>query len=324
MSNKTFWQRPEGITGILFLLALVGGGGVLLYRFMPMLLALASNTLYLAIILAVLVGLVYLVLDAGMRNLVWYMYKSLMRSITGLFIQINPIAILKSYIKDLEQNLRNLSKQIGKLRGQMRQLKGTMDGNASEIEKNLRLAAQARQGGDDKTLTISSRKAARLQEANGKYQVLFERMEALYRVLSRMYENAEIMLEDTRDSVHIREQEYAAIKASYGAIQSAKSILEGHPDKRAMFDQALEDMADDVSKKVGEMERFMQTSKNLMDSIDLRQGVFEEEGLRMLESWERDTPLLKAPDQPLEKIGLDAPPKVSNKPSGARYDDLFR
>lgn len=318
MSDKTFWQRPEGITGILFLLALVGGGGVLLYRFLPALLALTTNTLYLAIIMAALAGVVYMVLDRKMRNLIWYMYKSLMRSITGLFVQINPIAILKSYIKDLEQNLRNLSKQIGKLRGQMRQLKGTMDSNTSDIEKNLQLAAQAKQGGDEKTLTISSRKAARLQEANGKYQVLFERMETLYRVLSRMYEHSEIMLEDTRDSVHIKEQEYAAIKASYSAIQSAKSVLEGHPDKRALFDRALEDMADDVSKKVGEMERFMQTSKNLMDSIDLRQGVFEEEGLRMLESWERDAPLLKAPEP------LEPPKKVVGKQPDARYDDLFR
>lgn len=55
-----------------------------------------------------------------------------------------------------------------------------------------------------------------------------------------------------------------------------------------MFDQALEAVADDVSQKVGEMERFMELSDNFMKSIDLQNGVFEEEGLKMLEKWETE------------------------------------
>jgi hypothetical protein len=47
---------------------------------------------------------------------------------------------------------------------------------------------------------------------------------------------------------------------------------------------ALEAMAEDVGQKVGEMERFMDVSRNFMDSIDLQNGVFEEEGLAMLEN----------------------------------------
>ena len=45
----------------------------------------------------------------------------------------------------------------------------------------------------------------------------------------------------------------------------------------------LEAIADDVSNKVGEMEQFMSMSENFMQSIDLQNGVFEEEGLKMLE-----------------------------------------
>ena len=40
----------------------------------------------------------------------------------------------------------------------------------------------------------------------------------------------------------------------------------------------LEAVADDVSQKVGEMERFMEMSASFMDSVDLQNGVFEEEG----------------------------------------------
>lgn len=326
MTQKSFWQRPEGITGALLLAGLIGGGLYWLNRLLPTLIELASNTLYLSAMLAALAGVVYVVLDPKMRNLIWYLYKSFTRWITGLFVQIDPISILKSYIGDLEKNLKNLSKQIGALRGQMRQLKGTMDTNNADIQKNLTQANKAKQSGDDKNTALAARKAARLQEANAKYNVLYNKMEVMYRILTRMYENSEIMLEDTRDQVNIKEQEYRAIKASHSAIRSAQSILKGSPDQRAMFDQALESLANDVSSKVGEMERFMDTSRNLMDTIDLQTGVFEEDGLRMLEKWERESPLLATTDPVAkakpESLDISKPPKEPLKDSND-YHQLF-
>ena len=93
---KNFWERPEGVTGGVFMGALLLGGGYLLYKILPTLILLAENTLYLAGILAALAAVIYVVLDPKMRNLVWYMYKAAMRWITGLFVQIDPIGILKS------------------------------------------------------------------------------------------------------------------------------------------------------------------------------------------------------------------------------------
>ena len=315
MEQKSFWQRPEGITGLLFMAAAVIGGGVLLSSLLPTLIVLAQNTLYLADMLAALAVIVYLVLDPKMRNLVWYMYKSVMRAITGMFVKIDPISILKSYIEDLEDTLRSMSKQIGALRGQMRQLKGTMDSNETEIRKNMTIAERAKKQNDDKNVALSARKAGRLQDANAKYEVLYKRMEVLYRILTKMYENSELVLEDTKDQVNLKEQEYKAIAASHSAIRSAMSVISGDPDQRALYDQALEALADDIGQKVGEMERFMDTSKNLMASIDLQNGVFEDEGLQMLEKWESESPLLAPADKagkkaPLEKpLDLNTPPK---------------
>lgn len=310
----------------MFLVALLVGGGVLLNRLLPALIVLASNTLYLAGMLAALAAIVFVVLDPKTRNLVWYLYKSVMRWITGIFVKIDPISILKSYIGDLEETLRKMSRQIGALRGQMRQLKGTMDTNTADIQKNMAVAEQAKKKNDEKNTTLAVRKAGRLQEANAKYEVLYNRMEVLYRILNKMYENSEIVLEDTKDQVNVKEQEYKAIHASHSAIRSAMSIVSGHPDQRALFDRALETLAEDVSNKVGEMERFMDTSRNLMDSIDLQSGVFEDEGLRLLEKWEKESPLLtpsgkekKHSEKPLD---LNKPPKEIIKDEND-YTKLF-
>jgi phage shock protein A len=329
--RKSFWQRPEGITGGIVGAGLLMAGGWLLYTALPVLITLASNTLTLAGLLVGIGALTYVVLDPKMRNLVWYAYQSVMRWITGIFVRIDPISILKSYIDDLGENLKKMSKQIGNLRGQMRQLSDLMATNTAEIENNMRLAEQAKQQGDQANMALSARKAARLQEANGKYDALLKKMDILYRVLTKMYENSELVLEDTRDQVKMQEQEYQAIKTSHGAIKSAMSILTGDPDKRAMYDQALEALANDVGSKVGEMERFMDMSRGLMDSIDLQNGVFEEEGLRMIEEWEKKSLVMLDPHLKFDKDTLDLnsrpaaiPEKLPAEPQKNEYDDLFR
>lgn len=76
---KSFWKRPEGVTGLIFLVGLLLGGGFLLATILPTLIGLAQNTLYLAIMIVALGAILYMAFDPKMRNLIWYMYKSVMR-----------------------------------------------------------------------------------------------------------------------------------------------------------------------------------------------------------------------------------------------------
>ncbi|MEP7269431.1 MAG: hypothetical protein ABI844_17575 [Saprospiraceae bacterium] len=285
---KTFWKRPEGVTGMITLAGIVIGGGVLLFSVLPALIGLVQTTLGAVITLVILGSIIYMALDPKMRNLVGYIYKSSMRWITGLFVQIDPIGILKSYVEDLKSNLTKMNQQINKLRGQMHKLKELMLNNQKEIQSNLEIASQAKKSNQQSVVILKSRKAGRLQESNMKYDDLYKRMEVLYRVLTKMYENSQIMQEDIADQVEVKEQERKAIHASNSAMRSAMSVIKGDKDKRAIFDQALEAVADDVSQKVGEMERFMEISDNFMKSIDLQNGIFEEEGVKMLEKWESE------------------------------------
>jgi phage shock protein A len=289
---KSFWKRPEGTTGAIFLIGILAGVGYVLFKYSAAILALLGQTIGIVVSLLVLGAIIYMILDPRMRTLVSYMYKSVMRGITGMFVTIDPIGILKNYIGDLEDNLKKMSTQIGSLKGQMRKLKSIVEENTTEIRKNIMIAKKAKEQGNDKAMMLSSRKAARLKESNAKYTALHNKMSILYKVLSKMYSNSEILLEDTKDQVKVKEQERKAIRASHSAMRSAMSIIKGDTDKRAMFDQAMEVIADDVANKVGEMERFMEMSADFMDSVDLQNGVFEEQGLKMLEEYEKKSTLL--------------------------------
>lgn len=289
---KSFWSRPEGVTGTIFLLAILGGLGFLLVTSLPAIVAFANSLLGLAVTVLVLGIIVYMVLDPKMRTLVSYMYKSMMRKITSIFVTIDPIGILKNYIDDLSNNLKKMGKQIGNLRGQMRKIKQMMIDNTKDIEQNLKIARKAKELNNNQQLMLATRKAARLKESNSKYEKLHSKMGLLYKVLTKMYANSEILLEDTKDQVKVKEQERKAIRASHSAMKSAMNIISGDTDKRAMFDQAMEVIADDVANKVGEMEQFMELSANFMESVDLQNGIFEEEGLKMLEEYEKKSTLL--------------------------------
>jgi hypothetical protein len=324
---------PEGTTGMVFGVGILGAIGFVIFTNMAAITAMAFSTVQLAIIVSILAALIYMVLDPRMRNLVWYGYKSIMRFITGMFVQIDPIGVLKSYIEDLKDNLRKMNSQVGILRGQMHKLKEVIKNNQRQIESNLNLAKRAKTQDKKNIMVLKSRKAGRLKESNIKLDDLYRKMEILYRVLTKMYENSEILLEDVKDQVMVKEQERKAIRASHSAMKSAMNIISGDGDKREMFDMALEAIAEDVSQKVGEMERFMDMSTNFMDSVDLQNGVFEEEGLKMLEMWEKEGASLLLGDQKEnlleeannDKMELDLTAPIS-RPIPAhknQYDNFF-
>jgi len=288
--KKAFWTQPEGITGGLFLAAILAGLGYLAMAILPPLAVILQSTLYLAL-LASFVGLVaFLMMDGRARTLLGNAYKSAMRWITGFFIKMDPISILNSYLDDLAENITELSGQIGELRGQMRNLVGIIEKNTADINKNLILAEKARAQGDRKSLVIATRKAGRLKESNAKYAVLDKQMKHLYKILSRMYEHSEILHEDTQDQVAIKEVEYKAIRASRSAMEGARNVISGS-SKKELFDRSMQAILDDVSQKTGEMERFMDLSKNFMDTMDLQNAEFESEGLELLDGF--DSAILK-------------------------------
>lgn len=332
---KSFWEKPEGVTGMLFAGGIIAGLVYVLYNYLPVLINIAENGLYLSGLLIVLAAIIYMVIDPRLRNLAYYGYKSIMRFITGLFIDLDPIGILKSYVEDLEKNLGKMSKQIAKLRGQMHKLNEIIFNNKREINNNLSQANKAKAINKDALVILKTRKAGRLQESNLRLEDLYKKMEIMFRVLNKMYENSEILKEDIADQVEVKQQEREAILAGHSAMKSAMSVISGDPDKKAMFDMALEAIADDVSKKVGEMEHFMDVSSNFMDSIDLNNGIFEEEGLKMLEKWEKEGAslllgtekdnILKISNDDNEVLDLNAPVKVPTKVERTnQYDELFK
>jgi len=79
-------------------------------------------------------------MDPQVRNLAWYLYKSIMKGITGLFIQIDPVGIIETYVAHLRKQLENLEGQIETLSGAKRKLADAIDRAKTELDDQLNLA----------------------------------------------------------------------------------------------------------------------------------------------------------------------------------------
>lgn len=286
--KKGFFKKPEGKTGLLFLAGLILGGGLILYKFLPALIFLLSNLLTAGLLAIGIGALAWFVTRKQTRNLAWFGFKLAMKKVTSWFVKIDPIAIIELYIDDLKNNLSKMDENIVKLKSQMISLKNMITENNKDIDHSMKIMQQAKKKGDQDEFTLKSRKAGRIKDSNLNLTALYNKMYKLYSALTRMYEVSGYVVEDLTDDIKIKKKTHEAIKTGHSAMKSGIKAMMGDTDKRALFEQSLETIEEDVSLKVAEMERFMDMSTSFINTVDLENGIYEEEGFKMLEEWEKN------------------------------------
>lgn len=291
--QKSWLSKPEGKFGTVFTVALLAAGGITVLYFwgliLPWLIAMLMNTLTALALAGVLAIIGVLIFTPQWRNLFFYAYKSMMRGLTGLFIEIDPIGILKTYVSNLRKRLEEMDVSIGNLKGQIQKLAVQMSKNEENRIASLKRAEMAHRQGDESrnVFVLQSRQAGRLQKSNMTLQNLYDRMSNLLRVLQKMRSASALLVEDIQGEVEVKTAERNALLAGYNAFSKAKKIMQGGGDEREMFDMTMERLADDYGMKMGEIETFMDVSKGFLDGVDLDNLVYEEDALNQLEAWEK-------------------------------------
>lgn len=285
---KSFWERPEGVTGQIFGVALIGAAGYLLYKALPYIITLLQNTIYAALlgVAAVMIG--FVITDKRFWRLGKYLYMSLMRKITQIFVEIDPIGIMKNYVSELHGKLANMNKRIAQLSGMIRACKEEIAKNEKVKDSALKLVNEAKKSGKATVIALQSRKAGRMTDANLSYQDLLAKLELLYRVLIKYQDVSQFLIEDMQQEIDVKTRKKEMADAAHSAMKSAMSIIKGDPDSKEMFNMANEYLAADYAMKIGEIEDFVRLSDSFMSSVDLQNGVYEAEAIKMLEDWEKN------------------------------------
>jgi phage shock protein A len=286
--GKSFWERPEGTTGTIFTAVIMFGIGYLLYHGLPYINVILANLWYTIFSLGGLSILVYVALDPKFRTAIWYLYKQLMKSFTGLIINLDPIKNLEIYIDHLKDSLREMDARIKSLRTQNEKIGDKIKKNAEEMDKELRKAQSAKAQGNTKITALSVNQASRLEESNKRLAELKEKLDKLYNLLFRIRENSDYVLQDTINEVELRKTEYLAIKEGHSALKAGMRILKGDPDKLEIFELSLEALADSVNTKIGEINYYMEISTDVMNTIDIENNVLTSKGFDLLDKLEKN------------------------------------
>lgn len=294
---KSFWEKPEGTTGMV-VLGLIGLGAIFvgpailtgILSLLTLGTAIVGQAITLTLFLAVLGFLIMVLTDKKFITLCKYVFKSSVRAMTNIFVETDPIGIMRGYIDDLKDKKDILNKKKSELSGQIRHCKELISTNDKGIETSLSTAKVAQNKGNNPSLVaLNSRNAGRLDDFNKRLKGTLSKMELLYQALDKYSNASDTIIQDLTSEVKVREQEREMMLSSYSAMKAAMSILSGGGDERELFDQAMEFVAEDYGKKLGEIEDFMNMSKNTLDGIDLQNGVWEEKALKQLSEWESKT-----------------------------------
>ena len=289
--TKSFWQRPEGTTGMLAIAA--GAVGLFfaapaLLAFMQTMVALVGQTIVLVCLGTLLFAILYVLTNKKFQTLCGYMFKSAMRKITAAFVEIDPIGIMKSYIEDLVKKREVLSENRDRLQGQLTVLDRKIRENEGKVEKAMSIASVAQREGNAAQVSVQGRQAMRLEKLNkDSLGPLRMQIEIHLRALKKYHEVTGTVIEDLRNEVDARQVEREMILSSHTAMKAAKAILAGGTDEKELFDQAMEFVVEDYGMKLGEIESFIENSKGFVDGLDMQNMAYEAEALKRLQEWEK-------------------------------------
>ena len=289
--KRSFWSRPEGVLGLVVLAGLVATGVFYLNEIVKFLIDVTSNVLHLAFLLAALGLLVFLATSRDIRTGLFFLFKTLMRKLTGIVIQLDPIAILKIYIDDLKSKRQKMQGQIDTLAGQSVKLNKKIADNNVEIKQKFAEANKASalldRPGMKETASLATIEGAGLQEMNEKLLPLQRNIQMVLAFMEKVNESAGYIIKETEIKVWLKEVEYKIVKESSSALRTAVSIFKGDPDKKFYFDQSMEYIQDDMSQKLGEMKRAMDLSMDFINSVDVQNGILSDKGEAMLDAYNK-------------------------------------
>lgn len=275
---KSFFSRKEGKVGLAVILGSLGAAG---FYYNPIIEAIKHQlgSVGGTITLFSLMGVVAFVLsDKRTRNLVSYGFKWLMRKITGLFTELDPMKVLKKYVADLEKNLQSLKDNMSKLHTQIAKIRDIIKQNNREIMKSTRLVDEAKRQGRSEVVAVNFNQIGRLNKLNEKYALMVGRMDDLNNVLIRMHSYSSYKLADTKNEIRMKEQELQAVSSGYSAMLSAKNIMEGNFQQNEMYEAATDALAQDLHTKIAEIDNFMQLSSPIFEELDLQKTINQLEG----------------------------------------------
>lgn len=289
VSKKPWYKKSENIIGAPVLGLALGALGVYLaIQVLPFVILAATNTIYAVFLLGVLAALTFAALDKDIHTAVYYAWKSATRAIGYAIINQDPIGVIETSIKIMQNRLDEMSSSKAEVGGQLKGLTAKIKQNSDRAELDMKKAQQADKMGDSQGKTLMALEAQQLVLSNKSLSETKNKIELMYRVLDKMVSTVDFNIKKTRSELDIKKEERKAIMAAHAGMVKGWKVIGGSGPEAEMFNRAMESIAETANKQLAEIDDIMDLSQGIIKGVDLEKGVIQDDALKMLEQWEKN------------------------------------
>lgn len=308
-ASRAFWSKTEGTTGMIFMGAIALILVVTATTWVPIVFTLAQTGLYAALMIVGIAIIGMALSDATIRSRFRNIFQFGMRWLTHKLISIDPGTQMRGYISKLKEKLRFIADQISVVKGHLAIVSRGIDEGKTNAEKYFEQANYLRKNGNPEVeVAAAAGKGSREMELVKTLTEQHKYYSRFYDRLLHLQKNCKFTVDEVEHRVSVMEREDKITKAGANVVRSMKEILFGGADGE-LFDEAQQIMADNIGLRLGELDSFMDMSKDILDTVDTERGMMNDKGLQMLDLWEqRGSDLFSS--ESLMSLSVDKPVKA--------------
>jgi len=291
---KKILTPTEKAVSWFIVLALLAGGVYLFSLILPWLITLLVNSLYFAGLLALIGGTTWFIISN--RKMIALRYQLWVKKMWRSIVKSDPISVMEIQWKKWSQKRQELNESIKTMEAGEYELLMAMDKKQSIAKDKFAQAKQAKKLEETRNDPTMGRKATknsiianRLMKSN---QDLVPRLKAIQTAIGYckdLYDHWGDDLELLKQDIDMKKDDLKLYASTSNAFDSAKSVLNDNPDERALWEMANEAYAERISNYVANITRFTEQAKDWVYDKDVQSAVWEDEGLKLLDMYDKET-----------------------------------
>lgn len=299
----------EKVTGSFVGVAMLGGLGLVAWKVLPILIVLLANTLYAGILAIAVVSLGFIAIN--FKSTAKLMFAILVRKIHNQLVQRAPYDIVNYIIAQMEQKIAEGQTKMGTLRGANQRLIAQIQKFDELIVQCKDQAEAAGKVGKPAIRDARLRMLGTTDANNKKLKAQLDVGVKLVTLLQAGIENSQIKVEEQKQNVAQAIQMNSVLTVAGSAAADVVAAINGDPEKKALFNESMEAIAQDSALKLGQMDQMMLDIQPIMNEIDMQKIVDAEHGERLLAGFSQTVEQIVA--VPVPKVEVIAPkPAESN------------
>lgn len=276
------WKQPGGTLGKVGLWVM--GASLLygIYKALPYLITFTQNVFTLVLMMMGLGCVLYVAFSPEMRKIVKLMYLQICRKITGLIVEIDPIAILENSISEMKKKLVTVKQKITDIGSTLVGMKRKQKEYKKEFEENINRIKAIREkltssNTDDKTrmalngqLSVAQNNVSMLDDQIKAQSERIQKTEKYIDILEKLEIAATSKIQMAESTVSHKKDEYEQAKKMRSAVQSLTSIFNSSWLTKSMEEQmALNVVSNTINDSIAEMNRLLDGSNDILINYDI-------------------------------------------------------